>query len=79
MQKIVIAQKFHRYVPTGEVRTVPRIGGGTEEVAVERREDFPVGKTLTVPGQVSADDAASWIEKGLARDASAPPSETAAA
>ena len=27
MQKIVIAQKFHRYVPTGEVRTVPRIGG----------------------------------------------------
>jgi len=66
MQKIVITQKFHRYVATGE------------ETA-ERREDFPVGKTLAVPDQVSAEDAASWVAKGLARDASPRPTETAAA
>lgn len=63
MQKIIIAQKFHRFVPTGETR------------AAERKEEFLPGRTLAVPDQVSAEDAASWIEKGLATDAS----ETAAA
>ena len=75
MQKILIAQKFHRFVPTGEMRTVPKVGGGTEQASVERKEEFLPGRTLAVPDQVSAEDAASWVEKGLATDAS----ETAAA
>lgn len=65
MQKLIILQSFHRYVPTGEMRDVPKIGGGTESVAVERRENFPAGKTV----EASEEDAADWIAKGLAKAA----------
>lgn len=63
MQKLIILQTFHRYVPTGETRVVPKIGGGTDRHAVERREDFPAGKSV----EASSEDAAAWIAAGLAK------------
>lgn len=63
MQKLIILQTFHRFVPTGETRTVHKVGGGTEQHAVERREDFPAGKSV----EASSEDAAAWIAAGLAK------------
>jgi len=63
MQKLLILQSFHRYVPTGEFRTVKKPGGEQDRVEIERREGL--AKSTTV--EVSDDLAADWIAKGLAR------------
>lgn len=66
--KVLILQGFHRYVPTGEFRDVPKVGGApgeTERHEIERKETFPAGKTV----EASEEDAADWIAKGLAKAA----------
>lgn len=62
MQKLLILQSFHRYVPTGEFRTVRKPGGEQDRVEIERREGLAKGTTV----EVSDDLAADWIAKGLA-------------
>jgi hypothetical protein len=67
MQKLLILQSFHRYVPTGEFRNVTKPGGVQDRVEIERKEALARGTTVEV-----ADDLASdWIAKGLARAAEA--------
>jgi hypothetical protein len=63
MQKLLILQSFHRYVPTGEFRTVRKPRGEQDRVEIERREGLAKGITV----DVSDDLAADWIAKGLAR------------
>jgi len=63
MQKLFIAQSFHRYVLTGEFRIVAKSGGGQERVELERKEVLVQGTTV----EVGDDMAANWIAKGLAR------------
>jgi hypothetical protein len=63
MQKLLIVQSFHRYVPTGEFRTVTKRGGGQERVELERKEVLAQGTTVEVADDLAAD----WIAKGLAR------------
>lgn len=62
MQKLLIAQSFHRYVPTGEFRTVTKRGGGQERVELERKEVLVQGTIVEVGDEMAAD----WIAKGLA-------------
>lgn len=69
MQKLLILQSFHRYVPIGEFRTVTKPGGEHERVEIERKEGLAEGKTVEVGDDLAAD----WIAKGLAR-AVEPPS-----
>ncbi|MCW5705435.1 MAG: hypothetical protein KIT82_22990 [Bradyrhizobium sp.] len=68
MQKLLILQSFHRYLPTGEFRTVTKPGGGQERVELERKEVLVKGTTLEVGDELAAD----WIVKGLARAVEAP-------
>jgi hypothetical protein len=63
MQKLLILQSFHRYVPTGEFRTVTKPGGEQYRVEIERREGLVQGTTVEVADDL-ADD---WIAKGLAQ------------
>ena len=63
MQKLLILQSFHRYVPTGEFRTVTKPGGEQERVELERKEVLARGTTVEVADDLAAD----WIAKGLAR------------
>jgi len=63
VQKLLIVQSFHRYVPTGEFRTVTKPGGAQERVELERKEVLVQGTTVEVPDDLTAD----WIAKGLAR------------
>lgn len=63
MQKLLILQSFHRYVPTGEFSTVTKPGGGQERVELERKEVLVQGTTVEVGDDLAAD----WIVKGLAR------------
>lgn len=68
MAKVLILGGFHRFVPTGEFRDVPKVGGApgeTERHEIERKESFPPGKTV----EASEEDAESWIAKGLAKAA----------
>ena len=62
MQKLLILQSFHRYVPTGEFRTVRKPGGEQDRVEIERREGLAKGLTVEVADDLAAD----WIAKGLA-------------
>lgn len=63
MQKLLILQSFHRYVPTGEFRTVRKPGGEQERVEIERKDRLAQGATVEVEDGLAAD----WIAKGLAR------------
>ncbi|MCW5738042.1 MAG: hypothetical protein KIS73_28225 [Enhydrobacter sp.] len=63
MQKLLILQSFHRYVPTGEFRTVTKPGGGQERVELERKEVLVQSTTVEVGDELATD----WIAKGLAR------------
>lgn len=57
MEKVLIVHTFHRFVAVGEGKP-------------ERKETFAKGITITVgENGVTADDAAQWIEKGLAQAA----------
>jgi hypothetical protein len=74
MQKLLILQSFHRYVPTGEFRTETKPGGGQtkpgggqERVELERKEVLSRGSTVEVADDLAAD----WIAKGLAEAAQA--------
>jgi hypothetical protein len=63
MQKLLLLQSFHRYVPTGEFRTVTKPGGAKDRVEIERKEVLARSSTVEVAGDMAAD----WIAKGLAR------------
>jgi hypothetical protein len=63
MQKLLIRQSFHRYVPTGEFRVVTKPGGAQDRVEIERKESQVQGTTVEVGDDLAAD----WIAKGLAR------------
>lgn len=67
MQKLLILQSFHRYVATGEFRTVAKLGGAQERVELERKEVLSRGSTVEVADDLAAD----WIAKGLAEAAQA--------
>jgi hypothetical protein len=68
MQKLLILQSFHRYMPTGEFRTVTKPGGAQDRVEIERKEGLAQGTTVEVGDDLAAD----WIAKGLARPVEAP-------
>jgi hypothetical protein len=63
MQKLLILQSFHRYVPTGEFRIVTKPGGAQDRVEIERKESLAQGTTVEVGDDLAAD----WITKRLAR------------
>jgi len=63
MQKLLILQSFHRYVPTGAFRTVTKPGGAQESVELERKEVLSRDTTVEVADDLAAD----WTAKGLAR------------
>ena len=65
MQKLLILQSFHRYVPTGEFRTMVKPGGAQERVELERKEVWAQGTTVEVADDLAAD----WISKALAEAA----------
>lgn len=67
MTKVAIKASFHRYVPTGQFKTVPAPLGGVTRVEIERRETFSKGAVV----DASDEDAADWIAKGLAKAVSA--------
>jgi hypothetical protein len=61
MQKLLILQSFHRYVPTGEFRTATN--GAQDRVELERKQALAKGTMVEVADDLAAD----WIAKGLAR------------
>lgn len=64
--KVRVIGGYHRYELTGETKMVPKHGGGTEEVPVERKITHPKGKNYDVPSEDMSEEAAlDGLAKGL--------------